>query len=227
VLPDPATNPAAGTEPVRVFVVGDDELFRSGLCGLLSNAGLEIVGEASNWESAREVLPGLSPDVVAVDESLPGTSGPEAVRRLAHSAPGSHVVLLTIASGAASVTSAIAAGARGYLLKDSPADDMIAAVRAAAAGSSAISPRAAAALFEQLRADAREGGAEEHEQAALTERETEVLRGLVAGKSNGQIARELLVSPRTVKHHVSSVLAKLGVENRVQAAVLAVRQRLG
>src|SRR5947209_4460536 len=214
------------SELTRVFVVDDHDLFRTGLCGLLRQRGLEVVGDAADGESACEEIPLVDPHVVVMDLDLPGISGVEATRRLARSAPEARVIAFTMVSDEPSVTRAIAAGASGYLLKDATIEDMVAAVRAAAAGDAPISPRAAGSIFNRLRAEA-----ESLEQGAgtgfeLTEREREVLKLMVAGKSNGEIARELYISAPTVKHHISSILGKLGVENRIQAAVRAVRDRL-
>lgn len=207
-----------------MFVVADHELFRSGLCALIADAGMEVVGEAGDGESACVAIPKLAPHVVVMDLDLPGISGIEATRLLRHSAPHACVVAFAMASDDSSVTQAIGAGVRGYVLKDASAGDIIAAVRAAAAGESPVSPRAAGALFERLRAEHDAGDRSEEEPPELTRREVEVLGLLVAGKSNSEIADDLYISLPTVKHHVSSILGKLGVDNRIQAAVRAVRK---
>jgi DNA-binding NarL/FixJ family response regulator len=210
-----------------VFVVDAHELFRNGLCGLLAQAGMEVVGEAGDGQSACAAVPALAPHVVVMDPDLPGMSGIDATRRLARTAPQARVIAFAMASDNSSVTRAIAAGVRGYLVKDASAEDIVAAVRAAAAGESPVSPRAAGSLFERLRAEHEaEDRYEPRARPALTAREVEVLRLLVAGKSNSEIADELCISPPTVKHHISSILEKLGVENRLQAAVQAVRERI-
>lgn len=218
--------PAPVPEPTRVFVVDHHELFRTGLCKLLELRGLALVGQASEGETACEEIPRASPDVVVMDLDLPGMSGFEATTRLAHSAPRARVVAFAMASDDDSVRRAIAAGARGYLLKEAPAEDIVAAVEAVAAGGSPISPRAAGSLFERLRADEAKPDAQRPVAAGLTAREHEVLRLLVDGKSNAEIADALYISRPTVKHHISSILGKLGVGNRIQAAVRAVRDRI-
>jgi DNA-binding NarL/FixJ family response regulator len=217
---------SAAPDAIRVYVVDDHELFRNGLCGLLAHAGIDVVGEAGDGEAACAAVPPLAPDVVVMDLDLPGISGLEATRRLARSAPEAGVIAFAMASDSPSVTGAIAAGVRGYVLKDSPPADIVAAVRAAAAGESPVSARAAASLFEHLRAD--HGARERHERTrpALTAREVDVLSLLVDGMSNLEIADRLCISAPTVKHHISSILDKLGVENRLQAAVQAVRERI-
>jgi DNA-binding NarL/FixJ family response regulator len=217
---------SARPDPVRVFVVDDNELFRNGLCGLLAHAGMEVVGEAGDGESACAAVPPLAPHVVVMDLDLPGMSGIEATRHLARTTPEARVIAFAMGSDDSSVTRAIAAGARGYLVKDASAEDIVAAVRAAAAGESPISPRAAGSLFERLRADYEAEDHHERARPVLTGREVEVLRLLVAGKSNSEIGDDLYISPPTVKHHISSILGKLGVENRIQAAVQAVRERI-
>jgi DNA-binding NarL/FixJ family response regulator len=215
--------PSAGAEPTRVFVVDDHELFRNGLCKLLAQRGFDVVGEAADGESACANAPTLAPHVVVMDLQLPGISGIEATRRLKERAPLASVVVLTMTADDTSVIAAIAAGADGYVLKDAPVEEMVAAVGAAAAGESPISPRAAGLLFDRLRGELAARVPHVEPKETLTEREVEVLRLLAEGGSNSVIARELYISPMTVKHHISSILAKLGVENRIQAAVRAVR----
>jgi len=151
-------------------------------------------------------------------------SGVEATRRLAAAVPLVKVLVLTISADERDVTDAVIAGASGYLLKDATAKEIAAGVRAAAAGESLISPRIASQLLERLRAHA--GDAPGPADANLSERELEILRLIAEGHDNDRIAEQLVLSPRTVKNHVSSILAKLQLENRVQAAVYAVRKGL-
>ena len=218
--------PVPQSEPTRVFVVDDHELFRTGLCGLLQQRGLALAGEAADGETACVEIPQVSPDVVVMDLDLPDMSGFEATRQLARSAPGARVLAFTMAADDESVKRAIAAGARGYLFKDAPADDIVAAVQAVAAGDSPISPRAAGSLFGRLRADVAKSNSKRPAATGLTAREHEVLRLMVDGRSNAEIAQALYISSPTVKHHISSILGKFGVENRIQASVRAVRDRL-
>ena len=217
----------AGSEALRVVVVDDHELFRSGLRDLLGEHGIEVVGEAATGEAALEVVPALTPDVVMMDLGLPGISGVEATRRLGDIAPHVRVLVLSISADEDDVTGAIAAGACGYLLKDASIGDVVAGVRAAAVGASSISPEVASKLVEVIRAEQREREASDRSTSAeLSPREIQVLRLVAQGKENLEIARELFISPETVKNHVSHILVKLGVDNRIQAAVHAVRAKL-
>jgi two-component system nitrate/nitrite response regulator NarL len=205
--------------PVRVVVVDDHEVFRNGLMSLLTDQGLDIVGDAGNGQEALEVVARVAPDVVVMDLNLPGMSGLEAIARLAAESPAARVLVLTISADERDVTEAILAGACGYVLKDASIDEIVAGVRAAAAGDSLISPKVATALLEQIRS-----GAADEPQAELSERECDVLRLVAEGKDNSEIAERLFISPQTVKNHISNILAKLQMENRIQAAVYAVRQ---
>jgi DNA-binding NarL/FixJ family response regulator len=187
---------------------------------LLEEWGIAVVGEVATGEEAVEVVADRRPDVVLMDASLPGISGVEATRRIVADTPSVRVVMLTISSDDDLVIEAVLAGASGYLLKDATVDQLADAVRAAAAGESVMAPRVAARVFEHLR------GAEcapALERPQLSAREREVLALLVDGRDNAEIAESLYISPSTVKSHVSSILDKLHVENRVQAAVRAVR----
>jgi DNA-binding NarL/FixJ family response regulator len=207
-----------------VVVIDDHLLFRTGLRELLQQEEIQIVGEASTAEAGLEVIQRQAPDVAIMDLSLPRMSGHEAIRRIATTAPGTQVLVLTISANEADVTEAVLAGACGYLLKDASVGDIAAGVRAAAAGESMVAPRMAKMLLRQLR---------RHEQndrrptiESLSVREKEVLRLVVDGKDNAAIAKELFISPYTVKNHISNILLKLHVENRLQAAVCAVRDSL-
>lgn len=210
--------------PITVVVIDDHVLFRTGLRELLQQEEIQVVGEASTAEAGLELVQRQAPDVTIMDLSLPRMSGHEAIRRIAASAPGTQVLVLTISANEADITEAVLAGACGYLLKDASVGDIAAGVRAAAAGESMVSPRMAKTLLRQLR---------RHEQndkrpttESLSVREKEVLRLVVDGKDNAAIAKELFISPYTVKNHISNILLKLHVENRLQAAVYAVRDSL-
>ncbi len=210
--------------PIKVVVIDDHVLFRSGLRELLEQEEIAVVGEASNAESGLETIARHTPDVVVMDLSLPRMSGHEAIRRIAEISPQTRVLVLTISSEEADVTDAVLAGACGYLLKDASVEDIVAGVRAAAIGDSMVSPRMATALLRQLRGHRR--GNPSPATDILSTRELEVLRLVVEGKDNAAIAQELFISPYTVKNHISNILLKLGVENRLQAAVFAVRDSL-
>jgi two-component system nitrate/nitrite response regulator NarL len=213
------------SDPVTVVVVDDHDVFRDGLVRLLAEKdGISVVGDAADAEAALRTVARVAPDVVVMDLNLPGLSGIEAIRRLGSSAPQTRVLVLTISVAESDVLHAILAGACGYLLKDASIDEIVAGVRAAAAGESLISPRIATGLLERLRSVTVEGDG--GRQGDLTDRELEVL-GLVAeGLDNVEIARVLFISPQTAKNHVSNILAKLQLENRIQAAVHAVRRGL-
>ncbi|MDX6673501.1 MAG: two-component system, NarL family, response regulator LiaR [Solirubrobacteraceae bacterium] len=210
---------------LRVLVVDDHRLFRSGLRDVLEESGIAIAGEADSGEEALELAPAMSPDVVIMDLTLPGISGAEATRRLLAADPKLTVLVVTVSADGDDIDEALAAGARGYLLKDATARELVAGVRAAAAGEAPLSPPVAARLVASMR-DARRARDAAGDPADLSERELQVLRLISEGRDNTQIARALYISPETVKDHVSHILSKLGVENRIQAAVYAVRTDL-
>ena len=206
-----------------MLVVDDHDLFRTGLRNLLEEQSVNVVGEAENGEAAIRLASDLAPDVVIMDLNMPGAGGVETTRRLASLAPLSRVVVLTISADDDDVMNAVMAGACGYLLKDSSIQELIAGIRAAAAGESLISPQIAAKLLQRLRAQSKDVDAAETIRAELSDRELEVLKLIANGKDNAQIARDLFISPKTVKNHISNILMKLQIDNRIQAAVYAVR----
>jgi DNA-binding NarL/FixJ family response regulator len=210
-------------DELRVLLVDDHDLFRSGLVNLLSEHGLHVVGEAENGDVALRLVRELAPDVVIMDLNMPGPSGVEVIRQIAAIAPLTRVVVLTISADDSDVINAVMGGACGYLLKDSSVDQLIAGIRSAAAGESLISPQIAAKMLQILRAQRSSVDAAETIRAELSEREIEVLKLIANGNDNAQIARALFISPKTVKNHISNILMKLQMENRIQAAVYAVR----
>jgi DNA-binding NarL/FixJ family response regulator len=218
----PSESVAGSPELLRVMLVDDHDLFRTGLRNLLEEQGVHIVAEASEGASALALVRELAPDVVVMDLNMPGMNGIEATREIARLAPLTRVVVLTISDQDGDVLDAILAGACGYLLKDSSIQDLMAGIRAAAVGEALISPHIAAKVLQRIRATGVEtdvsGGPE------LSERENEVLRLIANGKDNAEIAQELHISPKTVKNHISNILMKLQIENRIQAAVYAVRR---
>jgi DNA-binding NarL/FixJ family response regulator len=203
-------------------VVDDHDLFRRGLRELLEEQGIRVIGEASSGADAIALAIRSRPDVVVMDLNLPRQSGVEATRELVAAMPEARVLVLTVEAGGRTVLDALIAGACGYLLKDATIEEIADGVRAAAAGRSFISPRVGHHVLERLRdqagVDASSGD------LPLSERELEILRLVAAGCDNDEIAERLFLSPRTVKNHVSSILAKLEMDNRVQAAVYAVRR---
>jgi DNA-binding NarL/FixJ family response regulator len=206
-----------------VLLVDDHDLFRSGLRTLLEERGLNVVGEAENGQVALRLVQELVPDVVVMDLKMPGLTGVEATQQISGTAPLARVLVLTISADDEDVIEAVLAGACGYLLKDSSIEQLIAGIKAAAAGEALISSQIAAQILQQLRAQATDNHAAERIRLLLSEREVEVLRLIAAGKDNAEIARELFISPKTVKNHISNILMKLQIENRIQAAVYAVR----
>jgi two-component system, NarL family, response regulator LiaR len=213
--------------PIRVVIVDDHDLFRTGLSSLLaSQPDLVVVAQASGGRMAVRLARELRPDVILMDLQMPDLAGEEATAMIVEHDSAVRVVVLTIASDERAVAGAIRAGASGYLIKDSPIDEVLAAVRAAARGSAWLSSRATGALFERVRREVAEPVREAAALAELTSRELEVLRLLARGRENSEIAADLGISARTAKNHVSSILTKLKVSNRVQAAVLATQHRL-
>ena len=212
-----AGGPYAG---LRVLLVDDHDLFRTGLRNLLEEQGLQIVGEAGSGGEAVRFVRELAPDVVVMDLNMPGMNGVDATREIAKLAPLTRVVVLTISDQDGDVMDAIMAGASGYLLKDSSIQDLIAGIQSAAVGEALISPHIASKVLQRVRAA---GSGPAQPVSHLSDREVEVLRLIANGKDNAEIARELTISPKTVKNHISNILMKLQIENRIQAAVYAVR----
>jgi DNA-binding NarL/FixJ family response regulator len=211
------------TEPLRVVLADDHPPFREGLVRQLQGQGIEVVADVSNGEAAIRAVEELAPDVVVMDLNMPGMSGLEATRRVTELAPASPVLVLTVSAQEADVTEAIVAGAMGYVLKDGPVEEVVQGIRAAAVGNSVISPRIAMILLRRARdALAARGPAQPH----LSARELEILGLIAQGQSGREIAENLMVTRSTIRKHTSSILRKLQVENRVQAAVRAVRNDL-
>jgi len=219
------TEQRADPAEVRVVLVDDHAVFRNGLRELLEERGVDVVGESSDGETAVEVVRDVAPDVVVMDIAMPGMSGIEATMLLRAAAPAAKVIMLTVSAGERNVDEAIVAGACGYILKDSAVEEIVAGIRAAAAGGALLSPRIAAGILERARENAA-ASLPESAQAELTEREREVLCLMAEGKGNAAIAEELFISPHTVKNHVSNILGKLESQSRIEAAVKAARGRL-
>jgi DNA-binding NarL/FixJ family response regulator len=212
---------------ITVVLVDDEQLMRGALSQALSSGGLEVVGEAATGEGAVEMVVDLRPDVVLMDLRLPGISGVEAIERLGLLAPASRVLVLT-RSEQNRVVEAIVAGASGYILKSAAPDAIVGAVRATAAGESVLSSQVAGKILERIRerdipVTATSDSAAVAIRAVLTMRELEIFERLASGESNHDIGRELSLSTNTVSNHIASILAKLHLDNRIQAAVQAVR----
>ena len=208
---------------LRVVVADDHPFYRQGLARLLAYSGVEVVGQAANGPAAIELVEQKAPDVAVVDLNMPGMSGVEVTRRLIERMPACRVLVVSVSAQEEDVTQAILAGASGYVLKDGPVEEVVAGIRAAAAGESLLSPRIAGTLLDRLRD--REKAHPEMPPSPLSERELEVLRLVAQGRPNQEIGESLRIGAGAVAKHVSSLLMKLQVENRVQAAMRTVRDR--
>jgi DNA-binding NarL/FixJ family response regulator len=210
--------------PLRVVIADDHPFYREGLAGLLTKSGIDVVASVPNGAAAIAAVALHDPDVVLMDLDMPSMSGVEATRRIMVEAPATRVVVLSVSTQEGDVTDAILAGARGYVLKESAVEEIVDGLHAAVAGQSPISPRVASFLLTRVREQAPLPDGTDG--APLSAREREVLTLLAHGRSNQEIADELVISPSTVRNHISSILIKLRVDNRTQAAVRAVRSHL-
>ncbi|MEV6719469.1 response regulator transcription factor [Streptomyces xanthochromogenes] len=215
--------PAESAEaPVRVFLLDDHEVVRRGLHDLLdSQPGIEVVGEASTAEQALARGPALRPDVAVLDVRLPDGDGISVCRELRSRMPDLACLMLTSFDDEDALLDAIMAGAAGYVLKEIKGSDLVSAVRTVATGQSMLDPATTARLMRSLRDPEADNPPQDRRLAALSERERSVLRLIGEGLTNRQIAGQLYLSEKTVKNHISRLLSKLGVERRVQAAVIA------
>jgi NarL family two-component system response regulator LiaR len=212
------------TDQIRVCIADDHAVVRQGLRAFLtSQSDIDVVGEAATGEKLLQIVAREDPDVVLVDLLMPGLGGVETTRRLRQAYPSIQVIVLTSFAAQAQVIRALRAGALSYLLKDSGAEEIAEAIRRAAHGESTVAASIGAAAIRQLAqpANARAGGI-----AQLTDRELQVLRCIADGVSNAIIAERLTITEGTVKTHVNSILTKLQLTDRTQAAVLAWREGL-
>ena len=201
---------------IRILIADDHEVVRRGLHAFLDlDSGLEVVGEAVNGAEAVHLTHRLRPDVVLMDLAMPELDGIAATELIHREIPNTNVVVLTSALEDESIVAAVRAGAVGYLLKDTSLPDLLQAIKAAVAGQAQISPKAAARLVQKVVAPERS--------ETLSQREAEVLQLLARGSANKEIGSHLGIAEKTVKTHVSSILGKLGVQSRIQAALYAVR----
>lgn len=211
-----------------LVLVEDHGLFRQGLGELLTlhDAAIQVVAGFETAEEAVGTIPELQPDVVLMDLHLPGMSGVEAIRRLAVLAPRTRLLVLSGSGEDQDVMEALLAGACGYLLKASPVEDIAAGIRTAAEGGATLSPTVATQLLDHVRRAGPGPTVAAQPVGQLTPREGEVLRLMAAGLENAEIAHELVISERTARNHVASILEKLQMRNRIQAAVYAVKHGL-
>ena len=208
---------------LRVLIVDDHDLFRTGLRNLLEEQGIQVVGEAAAGGEAIRAVRELAPEVVVMDLNMPGMTGVEATRQITAIAPLTRVLVLTISDQDSDVLDAILAGACGYLLKDSSIQELMAGIHAAAVGESLISPTIASKVLQRVRSMSSVPAIAETIRSELSDREIQVLKLIANGKDNAHIAAELHISPKTVKNHISNILMKLQIDNRIQAAVYAVK----
>ncbi|UFN44099.1 response regulator [Nocardioides okcheonensis] len=215
-----------GTEPVRVLVVDDQELFRRGLIMLLGgDADIEVVGEAADGVTATELAVKTAPDVILLDVRMPRRTGVEACSAIKEAVPSAKIIMLTVSDEEADLYESVKNGASGYLLKDSSIEEVAQAIRVVNEGQSLISPSMAVKLideFKQMSKPEREQGPG----LRLTERELEVLRLVAKGLNNREVAKELFISENTVKNHVRNILEKLQLHSRMEAVMYAMREKL-
>lgn len=201
---------------IRVLIVEDQRIVREGIVALLEDEEqIEIVGEAANGREAIAMYASLRPDVVLMDLQMPEIDGPEATRQIRAADPQARVLVLTTYATDEFIFTALKAGASGYLLKDTSADQLVAAIKAVQRGETQLSPQIASRLVH---------GISQGRPEPLSSREIEVLRLVADGQNNTMIAEALSITPRTVKAHVQNILAKLGANNRAEAVRLALQQ---
>jgi len=222
------TSSEASSRPIRVFLLDDHEVVRRGVHEMLSaEEDVEVVGEAGTAAEALARIPATRPDVAVLDVRLPDGSGVEVCREIRSRLPEVRCLMLTSFSDDEALFDAIMAGAAGYALKDIRGSDLLSAVRDVAAGRSLLDPEATGRVLERIRRGAgpREESEEDPELASLTAQERRILDGIGNGMTNRQIGAELHLAEKTVKNYVSSLLAKMGMERRTQAAAYVARRQ--
>jgi DNA-binding NarL/FixJ family response regulator len=226
----PLPDASLAAEPIRTMIVDDHALFRRGLEMVLEEEpDIELVGQASDGAEAVEKAAESLPDVVLMDIRMPRSNGIEACRAMKEAAPSAKIIILTISDEEEDLFEAIRAGASGYLLKDIPLDEVAEAVRAVHGGQSLINPSMAGKLLSEFATLARRDGeprAQEVPAPKLTDREMQVLKLVARGMNNRDIAKELFISENTVKNHVRNILEKLQIHSRMEAVMVAVREKL-
>jgi len=205
---------------IRVMIVDDHAVVRSGLSAfLMVNLDMELIGEAESGEDALQKVPRLQPDVILMDLKMPGMGGVAAIRALHQDNPELKIIALTSYSDEGLVQGALQAGANGYIMKNVSAQELSNAIRSAKVGRMTLSPEATDVLINAATHPVIPGD-------DLTERERDVLKLLIKGLSNQEIAEQLIISPSTVKYHIGNIYSKLGVDNRVSAVSLAIKREL-
>jgi DNA-binding NarL/FixJ family response regulator len=213
---------AEGDNPINVLIADDHPVVREGLAAMLSREpDIHVVGEARDGQEAVERADALRPDIVLMDLQMPRLGGVEAIKQIRASHPDIQLIVLTTYGDDDSIFQGIAAGARGYLLKDAPRDELFRAVRAVARGESLLQPAVATRLLDRF-----SRGKAEPPQDQLTERELDVLRLLAKGAANKQIGVQLHISESTVKTHVANIFQKLDVSDRTEAVTVALSRGL-
>jgi DNA-binding NarL/FixJ family response regulator len=215
------TGEHVAAEPLRVVIADDHPYYRKGLARLLEASGIEVLDDVPNGDAAIDAVAESAPDVVVMDLNMPGLSGLEATRRLTEESPATRVLVLSVSADESDVTEAILAGASGYVLKDGPVEDVVAGIRAAAAGQSLISPRIAAVLLQRLRDHTISSSDPAGTQ--LSNRELELLQLLAEGRPGDEVAEALAMTTAALRNHISGILLKLQAENRVMVEMRAAR----
>jgi two-component system NarL family response regulator len=215
------------SEAPRIVLADDHHFFREGLRGKLEADGMSVIGDAADGEEAIALVARLNPDIVIADLSMPGANGIEVVRRVGAKSANVSVIILTVSADADGALEALTAGAAGYLLKETPVDEIVSSVRLISTGQTVISGALTPLLLQAMGAVERSPASRARKRAGdLTARELEVLKLIAGGADNAAIGRELSISRHTVKRYVTNIFEKLGVGSRVEAAVYAVRAEL-
>ena len=208
-------------EPIRLMLADDHRMLREGLRRSMIDEGFDVIGEAQDGEEAVRLAGELRPEVILMDVSMPDMDGVEATRQIHAALPEIRVIMLTMHADADVLTNAIRAGASGYLVKDCSTEEVADAVRMAASGDTALSPRLAATMLDEVRRLDRPSGDEDDR--VITKREEEVLQLIADGCSTPEVATKLYISQKTVKNHLASIYQKLDARDRTQAVLQAVR----